>query len=96
MIKKVFFCVFILFFMSISTVFAAERPRWVAQPIYVYIPSLGKYSALMQRAFMAGKKSLMIWFVSNSLVNLVMLILLLSLLKLLKIVIVNLRLGVLV
>lgn len=56
MVKKIFLCVFILFFMSISTVFAAERPRWVAQPIYVYIPSLGKYSALMQRAFMAWEE----------------------------------------
>lgn len=31
---------------------AAERPRWVAQPVHVYIPEgVGNYSRLMQQAF---------------------------------------------
>lgn len=53
MLKK--FLIFLFVFISTSAlfVFSAERPRWVAQPIYVYIPEYGRYSDLMQRAFMA-------------------------------------------
>lgn len=56
MLKKI--CLTLLLFIttSLTIVFAAERPRWVAQPIYVYIPSFGNYSALMQRAFLAWEE----------------------------------------
>ena len=35
----------------IFIVLAFEYPRWVAQPIYVYIPEYSNYSTLMRRAF---------------------------------------------
>lgn len=33
--------------------FALEKPRWVGQPIYVYIPEYGNMSVLMKQAFNA-------------------------------------------
>lgn len=36
--------------------FAIEKPRWVGQPIYVYIPSYGNMSVLMRQAFMEWEK----------------------------------------
>lgn len=50
------FLILLLFCLSlfIPIVQAAENPRWVAQPIYVFIPSnYGQYSQLMHRAFLA-------------------------------------------
>ena len=48
------FFVFILIFLTATIcVFALERPRWVGQPIYVYIPQYGNMSVLMRQAFMA-------------------------------------------
>ena len=50
--KKNLFMVFLCLFITIMVSFAAERPRWVAQPIYVYIPDdAGEYSKLMEQAF---------------------------------------------
>lgn len=51
MIKRFVFLILIL---TITLpVFSAEKPRWVAQPVYVYIPdNYGNYSRLMQQAFM--------------------------------------------
>ena len=46
----------LLLFLLIATTaitFAAERPRWVGQPIYVYVPEYGNYSSLMKQAFSA-------------------------------------------
>lgn len=51
MLKKFILILLILFF-SFSVCLSAERPRWVAQPIYVYIPEYGKMSDYMQQAFM--------------------------------------------
>ena len=51
MIKR--FIVLILILTITLPVFSAEKPRWVAQPVYVYIPdNYGNYSRLMQQAFM--------------------------------------------
>lgn len=49
-------CTLILLFLSICIAFSAENPRWVAQPIYVYIPQYGNYSVLMQNAFLAWQQ----------------------------------------
>lgn len=56
MLKKIILLVFFLLLTSFMVTFSAERPRWVAQPIYVYIPNYGQYSALMQRAFRAWEE----------------------------------------
>ena len=56
MIKK---CVFVVLLFFITTIFvlAAEKPRWVSQPIYVYIPNnAGNYSKLMHQAFITWEK----------------------------------------
>ena len=47
--------IFLLFVLILTTLvcLAAERPRWVAQPIYVYVPESGNMSVLMKQAFMA-------------------------------------------
>jgi len=50
------FLLILLFFLSTATVFSIENPRWVAQPIYVYVPEYGKYTALMKRAFVAWEE----------------------------------------
>lgn len=51
MLKKVLL-LFSLFLFSSLTVISAEKPRWVSQPINVYIPNnAGNYSKLMQQAF---------------------------------------------
>lgn len=51
MLKKIISMCFILL-STITIVMAVEKPRWVAQPIYVYIPNdAGNYSQLMAQAF---------------------------------------------
>ena len=49
--KKIFITL-LLIFTSVVCI-AAERPRWVSQPIYVYIPEYGNMSVLMKQAFLA-------------------------------------------
>ena len=49
--KKIFMCFFFVFFLSILQSYSAEKPRWVAQPIYVYVSDLNYYSDLMKNAF---------------------------------------------
>ena len=43
----------IVFLITIIACTAFERPRWVGQPIFVYIPEYGNMSALMEQAFVA-------------------------------------------
>ncbi len=50
---KKFFILILIFLTATICVFAFERPRWVGQPIYVYIPQYGNMSVLMRQAFMA-------------------------------------------
>ena len=52
------FLLFLFIFTSLSAiqVISAERPRWVAQPIFVYIPEFGRYSDMMERAFLAWEE----------------------------------------
>ena len=51
--KKIFF-IFSVLLISVVCCFALERPRWVGQPIYVYIPpNHGNMTKLMQQAFMS-------------------------------------------
>lgn len=38
-------------FMLTSASFALESPRWISQPIYVYIPQFGYFTDLMVKAF---------------------------------------------
>ena len=54
--KRFILLILLLFCFSVQIVFAAERPRWVAQPIYVYVPECGKYSNLMKKAFLAWEE----------------------------------------
>ena len=49
--KKIF--TILLLTLTTSICLAAERPRWVGQPIYVYVPEYGNMSNLMKQAFMA-------------------------------------------
>lgn len=49
--KKIFSLLFIMFLMTFVIAVAAENPRWVAQPIKVYLPEVQYFSNLMQRAF---------------------------------------------
>lgn len=51
MLKKLLLTLLFLIFGSLCITFALEKPRWVAQPIYVYIPKAGNYSVLMVKAF---------------------------------------------
>ena len=51
MIKKIFILCFVLL-SAVLLAISAERPRWVAQPVYVYIPEYGSMSDYMQQAFM--------------------------------------------
>ena len=56
MLKRFFLVVFVLFF-AVANAFAAENPRWVGQPIYVYVPSqYGQYSKLMRQGFLAWQE----------------------------------------
>lgn len=55
-LKKILLTLLMLLFFNTLTVFSAESPRWVAQPIYVYIPDCGNYSKLMQKAFWAWQE----------------------------------------
>ena len=50
MIKKILLVLLTLLCCSIYTN-AAESPRWMAQPVRVYIPEYGNFSALMKQAF---------------------------------------------
>ena len=52
--KKFFLSIILL--ITIISCIAFERPRWVGQPIYVYIPEYGNMSVLMEQAFMAWQK----------------------------------------
>lgn len=52
MLRRLFILGFVILLGS-AAIFAAEKPRWVAQPVYVYVPEFGRYSALMKNAFMA-------------------------------------------
>ena len=52
--KKILF--FVVLFFTIISCIALEKPRWVAQPIYVYIPEYGNMSALMEQAFTAWQR----------------------------------------
>ena len=51
MFKKIFLTLFIILFSALTTL-SAEKPRWVAQPVYVYIPNYGNISKYMQQAFL--------------------------------------------
>ena len=62
MLKKIILILFLIVFIM-APVYSAKEPRWVAQPIHVYIPPYGNYSNLMQKAFMAWEAK------SNSLVR---------------------------
>lgn len=53
--KKIFLSLFILTTVTLCA-FAAERPRWVGLPIYVYIPEYGNMSSLMKQAFMQWER----------------------------------------
>ncbi len=65
--KKIF--ITILAFLFLLPCIAAQKPRWVGQPIYVYIPEYGQMSDLMQQAFEAweyrSKKLVRFKFVSS-------------------------------
>ena len=58
-----------MMFFLLSTAYAAENPRWITQPINVYIPKYGDYSKLMYRAFVAweekARRLVRFKFVSN-------------------------------
>lgn len=51
MIKKITFILLTIICLTSLMAISAEKPRWVAQPIYVYIPENGKFSQLMRMAF---------------------------------------------
>ena len=54
--KKVLLLLCVVFVFMVSVCFAFERPRWVGQPIYVYVPQYGQMSTLMKQAFMAWEQ----------------------------------------
>ena len=54
--KKVLLLLCVVFVFTVSICFSYERPRWVGQPIYVYVPQYGQMSTLMKQAFMAWEK----------------------------------------
>lgn len=57
MMKKILCLTLIFLFATFVVSFAAEKPRWVAQPIYVYIPDdAGEYSRLMKQAFVTWEE----------------------------------------
>ncbi len=47
---------FVVINISSSVAYAVENPRWVTQPIYVYVPEYGAYTGLMKKAFMAWEE----------------------------------------
>ena len=49
--KKIFLLIVLI--ITTLTCIALEKPRWVGQPIYVYIPEYGNMSVLMKQAFNA-------------------------------------------
>ncbi len=53
--KKIFTILFLI--LSITAAIALEKPRWVGQPIYVYIPEYGNMSVLMKQAFEAWQNT---------------------------------------
>lgn len=52
--KKFLICA--LMFLITTVCFALEKPRWVGQPIYVYIPKYGNMSVLMKQAFQSWER----------------------------------------
>ena len=48
--KKIF-ALIAVFILTCIFCFSLEKPRWVGQPIYVYIPEYGNMSKLMKQAF---------------------------------------------
>ena len=48
---KKFISILTICLLTIMSCFALERPRWVSQPIFVYIPEYGNMSKLMRQAF---------------------------------------------
>ena len=51
--KKIF-SILVLVLITTICCFALEKPRWVGQPIYVYIPqNHGNMTKLMQQAFLS-------------------------------------------
>lgn len=56
MIKKCLVFLFVFFCLSAVSISAVERPRWISQPIYVYVPEYGKYTTLMKKAFCAWEE----------------------------------------
>ncbi len=50
------FVLFLLLILPTITCLALEKPRWVSQPIYVYIPEYGNMSILMKQAFNAWQE----------------------------------------
>ena len=52
-IKRVVWVVLAFIFVSTNILFAAEKPRWVALPIYVHIEDYGDYTRQMKKAFLA-------------------------------------------
>ena len=55
--RKLLLLIFFVIFLTFNMVFAYEYPRWVAQPIYVYIPNYMNYSSLMRQAFRSWEKA---------------------------------------
>ena len=51
MLKRLLLFIICVFLFNLNLVYSAEKPRWVAQPIYVYIPQYGDYTRLMMSAF---------------------------------------------
>lgn len=54
---KKFLIVFLFILFTAIKVVSVENPRWIAQPIYVYIPQYGNYTYLMQQAFLAWQNT---------------------------------------
>ena len=52
--KKILISVVLI--LSTAVCFALEKPRWVGQPIFVYIPEYGNFSLLMKQAFEAWQE----------------------------------------
>ena len=53
--KKIFLSLIVLLIITLCS-FAAERPRWVGLPIYVYIPEYGNMSKMMKEAFLSWEE----------------------------------------
>lgn len=53
--KKILLLLFFILF-TFQVIYAAESPRWLSQPVHVYIPEYGNYSKLMRKAFIAWEE----------------------------------------